>query len=180
MKELSLHILDIAQNSVTANANLIEIKITENSLDDKMTIEIIDNGKGIPNEILKEVTSPFVTSRTNRKVGLGISLFKAAAEMCDGKFEIESTVNKGTKVKAEFKLTHIDRAPLGDMSETIVSLVSANPNIDFNYYYKIDERIFTFDTKAIKRIIEGIPINNIDILIWIKEYIQQGIMEVSK
>jgi aspartate carbamoyltransferase regulatory subunit len=180
MKELSLHILDIAQNSVAAKADLITINIIENSINDKMTIEIVDNGKGIPKEMLKKVTDPFVTSRTNRKVGLGIALFKEAAEMCDGKFEIESAVNIGTKVKAEFRLSHIDRAPLGNMSETMVSLISANTTIDIVYNHRVNEKTFTFDTREIKQKIEGISIDNIDILIWIKEYIQQGIMEVSE
>ena len=122
MNELSLHILDIVQNSLKANAKLIEITINENSKDDSYTIIISDNGHGMDEKTLTQVSDPFYTTRTTRKVGMGTSLFKMAAELCDGTFHIQSTVGVGTKVTASFVKSHVNRAPLGAIEDTITIL----------------------------------------------------------
>ncbi|RKD27988.1 Histidine kinase-, DNA gyrase B-, and HSP90-like ATPase [Caminicella sporogenes DSM 14501] len=180
MKELSMHILDIAQNSISANASLIEIIIDEDIEKDILTIIIKDNGKGMNEEILKRVTNPFYTSRTTRKVGLGIPMFKAAAEACDGFFEINSKMGKGTVVKAVFKYSHIDRAPLGNMVDTLLTLILSNPNIDFIYVHKKNNKSYILNTKEIKEILGEVPINNIDVLKWIKNNLKEGLKDLNE
>ncbi|WIF94409.1 sensor histidine kinase [Caminicella sporogenes] len=180
MKELSMHILDIAQNSISANASLIEIIIDEDIEKDILTIIIKDNGKGMNEEILKRVTNPFYTSRTTRKVGLGIPMFKAAAEACSGFFEIKSKIGEGTTVKAVFKYSHIDRAPLGNMVDTLLTLILSNPNIDFIYVHKKNNKSYILNTKEIKEILGEVPINNIDVLKWIKDNLKEGLKDLNE
>ena len=123
MRELSLNVLDIAQNSIKANASLIEIELSESTEKKELLIGIYDNGKGMTPEQVQSVTDPFFTTRTTRKVGLGIPFFKMAAEMTEGSFEIESEVGVGTRVSAVFRTDHLDFTPVGDMCSTIVILI---------------------------------------------------------
>ena len=142
MKELSLNILDIAENSVSANASLIDILVKESVLNDTMSISITDNGKGMSEEFVKTVTDPFSTTRTTRKVGMGISLLKLVAEQSAGEFSIESQLGKGTVVTATFKRSHIDRPPLGNIGQTISTLVSCILGIDFSYTHVFNDNEF--------------------------------------
>ncbi len=162
MRELSLHILDLAQNSLAAGATLITIKISESPSNNLLSIEISDNGKGIEPERLQDVVNPFYTTRYSRKVGLGLSLFRAAAERSGGSFNLNSRIGVGTEVVADFKYDDIDRAPLGNIADTIITLVIANPETEFYYYHQYEDRIFTFDTRELSRNILrselGIPI----------------------
>lgn len=178
MKELSLHILDIAKNSVKANADLVEILVLEDREQNLLTIEITDNGKGMSEEFLKTVKNPFSTTRTTRKVGLGIPLFMEAAEKCGGDLDITSKIGAGTKVRATFVLDHIDRAPVGDMAGTMVTLVSGSPQIDFIYRHKKNGREFLFDTRSIKEILGGVPMDNPEVMLWTEEYIKDGLKEL--
>ncbi|EYE88454.1 histidine kinase [Fervidicella metallireducens AeB] len=173
MRELSLHIMDIAENSVTAGADLIEITIEENRNEDYLLILVKDNGSGIDEEMLKDITDPFVTTRKTRRVGLGLSLFEAACVRCDGYLKVESKKHYGTKITAFMKYNHIDRAPLGKVEETILSLLLYD-RIDLIYRHIINEKEFIFETKEIKKIV-GEDINSPEILQWIKEYISQNI-----
>ena len=147
MNELSLHILDIVQNSIAADANIITVKIVEDTINDILSIEVTDDGKGMTPKQLEQVTSPFYTTRQTRKVGLGISLFKAAAERCNGKLELFSEQGNGTTMTATFVHSHIDRAPIGNMTETMLTLISSNPLIDFIYIHYLDARQFALDTR---------------------------------
>ncbi len=174
MKELSLNILDIAQNSVVANASIIEIEIKQNTKNNELFIGIYDDGKGMDEEKLKSVTDPFFTTRTTRKIGLGVPLFKMAAEMTGGKFEITSTVGKGTKVMAYFDTSHLDFMPLGDLTSTIVILITMNLHIEFIYRYIKDEIEFVLDTREIKNLLAGVPLDTPDIVQWLKEYINEN------
>jgi K+-sensing histidine kinase KdpD len=175
MTEIALHILDIVQNSITAEAKNIEIEVIESIEKDNLGIIITDNGKGIDSKMLKKVTDPFFTSRTTRKVGLGLSLYKQSAEQTEGSFKIESEVGKGTVVTAIYKLSHIDRPPMGDIAGTISLLVSANPKIDFKYVYCLDKKKYEFDTKEIKQTLEDVPISNPEVQKFIKEMIEENI-----
>lgn len=175
MRELSLHILDIIQNSITASAQMIELTIIEDIRRDLFVIIIFDNGRGIRRDRLSKVTDPFVTSRTTRRVGLGLSLFKEAARRCDGDLEIESTVGQGTKVTAYFKYSHIDRAPLGDIQETLISLIALNPEIHYRYRHIYNEKEFILDTDDIKKELGDIDINRVEVLRWIKEFLDKGL-----
>ncbi len=173
MRELSLNILDIAQNSISAKANLVEIVVEENSSEKTLTIKIIDDGCGMDEEMLERVNDPFCTTRTTRKVGMGIPLFKMAAEMTGGSFEISSTVGVGTSVAARFKTDSIDFTPLGDIDETIVTLVTMNTHIDFLYRLVIDGEEFTLSTKQLKDILGGVPLNEPEVVMWIRGYLKE-------
>lgn len=179
MKELSLHILDIVQNSIRAKATLIEIDVCEDTIKDVLTIEIKDNGRGMDNETVGKVKDPFFTTRKTRKVGLGLPLFEQAAKSCGGKLEIFSKVGEGTTIRASFIRSHIDRAPLGDMASTVVLLVATNPEQDFIYRHRVDDREFVFDTRRIKKIIQDVPISNPMVIDWIKSFLEGNLKEIN-
>jgi hypothetical protein len=151
LRELSLHILDIAENGITAGADCIRIEVTELRTDDVLTIVISDNGHGISTEKLARLQDPFVTSRTTRRVGLGLTLLAAAAERCNGKMEVRAGDAGGTEVRATFQNSHIDRAPLGDMGSTLATLMMGNPQIDFVYKHAIETDEFILDTRELKK-----------------------------
>lgn len=174
MRELSMHILDLAQNSIVAGASLIEIEVIADTQADTLKITIRDNGKGMSPEFLARVEDPFTTTRTTRRVGLGIPMFAEAAHECDGDLTVQSELGKGTSVEATFKLSHIDRAPLGDIASTLIALIAANPNIDFRYRQQLDAEEFVLDTRDIKRELAGVPINENAVLKWIGEYVGQN------
>ena len=174
MKELSLHILDIVQNSIKAKASLITVSVIEDSIKDLMKITIGDNGCGMSEEMAKSVLDPFVTSRTTRKVGLGIPLFKLAAERCGGELKISSEEGKGTELYASFILSHIDRQPLGNMKETVLSLITSYEDIDFYYLHKVDEKTFEVDTREIKNILGGVSFSESEVYLWLSEYLAEG------
>lgn len=173
MRELSLNILDISQNSISAKATVVEIVVDENSADSTLTVKIIDNGCGMSEEMLARVNDPFCTTRTTRKVGMGIPLFKMAAEMTGGSFNISSVVGEGTQVTAVFKTDSIDFTPLGDIDSTIITLVTMNTHIDFLYRLKIDGREFVLDTKQLKGILGGVPLNEPEVVMWMKDYLKE-------
>lgn len=175
MKELSLHILDIAQNSVKANASLIQISIEEDTAADTLRITVADNGCGMDKELLQRVRDPFTTTRTTRKVGMGIPLMEMAAVGCDGSLDIQSQVGVGTTLCAVFGLSHIDRAPVGDMPGTMSVLVSGSPQIDFVYTHTVDDMSFTFDTREIRTVLEGVPLDTPEVANWIQAYVQEGL-----
>lgn len=151
MRELSLHILDIVENGITAGADCIYIEVKELRSDDVLTIVIRDNGRGISAEKLAKLTDPFVTTRTTRRVGLGLSLLAAAAERCDGKMEVRAGNAGGTEVMATFQYSHIDRAPIGDMASTLSTLMMGNPQIDVVYKHAIETDEFILDTRELKK-----------------------------
>lgn len=178
MRELSLNVLDIAQNSITANASLITVEVIENTADSTLVISISDNGRGMSEEQLKSVQDPFFTTRTTRKVGMGIPLFKMAAEMTGGSFNIASKLGEGTKTTAAFKTDSIDFTPLGDMKSTVIMLVTMNTDRDFIYRQKVDDNEFVFDTREIKQILGGVPLDEPDIVSWMRDYIEENIKEL--
>ena len=151
MKELSLHILDVAENGIFAGADFVEIEVDEAREANLLTIVIADNGRGMPDDIITVVTDPFYTTRATRRVGLGLSLLRSAADRCGGLMRIESAPGKGTRISAEFKYDHIDRAPMGDIVSTIITLVMGNPDVDFKYCHQIDEKRFFLSTRDVKK-----------------------------
>lgn len=180
MNELSLHILDICQNSIKANASLIEIIIEEDITQNKYMITIHDDGIGMNAKTLSEVADPFFTTRTTRKVGLGVSLFKMAAEMAGGYLNITSTENKGTSVITAFQHNHIDRAPLGDIEDTLTILIMNEAGINIYYKHIYNKQEFVFDTREVKTVLEGIPLTDYNVIMWVKENIKQGIITIHK
>ncbi len=180
MRELSLNVLDIAQNSVSAGASLVEIEVVEDSENHGLLIGIYDNGKGMTPEQLENVRDPFFTTRTTRKVGMGIPLFKFAAEMTGGSLEIESKVGVGTRVRAYFKTDHLDFTPVGDMTSTVISLVTMNLHMDFVYRRKLDSKEFTVDTRQLKEILGDVPLNEPSIALWITQYINENTKQLTE
>lgn len=179
MQEISLHILDVANNSIRANAKNIEIIVNIDNALDVMTILIKDDGNGMSEIELEKVIDPFFTTRTTRKVGLGIPFFKQSAESTNGSFHIESKLTKGTCIKAVYTLSHIDRLPLGDMTSTIQTLITYNENIDFLYKYTVDNNQFTLDTIELKNILGDVPFNNPEVYTFIKNYLQENHKEIN-
>lgn len=174
MEDLSLHILDIVENSISAGANRIEIRIVEDTVKDILSIEIKDNGKGIGKENLKKVKDPFYTTRKTRNVGLGLSLLAQSAKEAEGDISIKSEEGVGTTIYAFFKHSHIDRKPFGNIADTLIVLISGNPDIDLFYEHRGDDEKYSLDTEEIKAQLEGIPINTPDVIEVIKKDIQAG------
>ena len=172
--------LDIAQNSVSANASLIEIELTEDTKNHDLLIGIYDNGKGMTPEQVENVRDPFFTTRTTRKVGMGIPLFKFAAEMTGGRLEIDSEVGVGTRVRAYFKTDHLDFTPIGDMTSTIMTLITMNLHIDFLYRRKLDSKEFVVDTRQLKEILGDVPLNEPSIVSWITQYINENTKQLPE
>ncbi|MBO5462610.1 MAG: sensor histidine kinase [Clostridia bacterium] len=180
MRELSLNILDIAQNSIVAGASLTEILVKEDTVKNELLIGIYDNGKGMTEEQVRNVQDPFFTTRTTRKVGMGIPLFKMAAEQTGGSFTITSQVGVGTKVEALFKTDSIDFTPLGDMASTISTIVCMNEDKDFIYTRKVDDREFKFSSADIKTILEGVPLSEPSVINWVEGYISEQTEQLFK
>ena len=174
MRELSLNILDIAQNSITANASLITIEVSENTAEQTLLIGIYDNGKGMSEEQVKSVIDPFFTTRTTRKVGMGIPLFKMAAEQTGGSLEIKSELGVGTETRAIFKTDSVDFTPLGDVASTIQMLITMNTDRDFVYKHKVDEKEFVCDTRELKAILGDVPLDTYEVSQWILEFIKEN------
>ncbi|MGF7141739.1 anti-sigma regulatory factor (Ser/Thr protein kinase) [Anaerotaenia torta] len=179
MTEISLNVLDIANNSIRAGADLIEIIIQIQRDQDKLIITIADNGCGMTEDQIRQVEDPFFTTRTTRKVGLGVPFFKMAAQCSGGSFRIESVPGTGTRVVAEFGLSHIDRMPLGDMNSTIHTLITLNTQIDFLYRYQFHDREFTLDTREFRQILGGVPFNTPEVSDYIKEYLKENQYETD-
>ena len=184
MKELSLNILDIVENSTKAKAELICIKITEeNSI---LTIKISDDGYGMSDDTILSVSNPFYTTRTTRKVGMGIPLFRLAAEQTGGSLTISSKQinlypeDHGTVVTASFDMGHIDFTPLGDIISTLLTLIQGHPTIDFVFSHIKPNGSVTLDTREIKSVLENVPIDTFEVLLWIKENLSEQYDEFNK
>ena len=175
MRDLSLHLMDIIQNSISARASKIFVSLHSDTDSGELKMVITDDGVGMDDELLNRVTDPFTTSRTTRKVGLGIPLLKLSAELAGGKLDISSEKNKGTTLEASFSIAHIDRPPLGDISETMMNVVLAHPDIEFELKLRTDSETFTFNSFEVKGRLGEVPITNYEVLNWIREYIDEGI-----
>ncbi len=173
MRELSLNILDIVGNSTKAKATIVAITLTENTKEKTLEIVIEDNGHGMDEDMLKSVTDPFTTSRTTRRVGLGIPFFKMAAESTEGEFSINSTLGEGTLVRALFHTDHMDFVPLGDIGATLALLISGSPDTDFVYTYDRDGDIKELSTLSMREELGGIPLDTPEVILWLNEYTKQ-------
>ena len=173
MRELSLNVMDIAQNSVKAEADLITITVKESDKEDFLHISIADNGRGMTEEQVKQVIDPFFTTRTTRKVGLGVPLFKLAAEQTGGNLTINSTLGVGTTTSAHFVKSSVDMTPLGDINSTVKILIQCNPDIDFVFVHSTDISEFTLDTRELREILAGVPLDTPDVLEWIGEFLSE-------
>jgi anti-sigma regulatory factor (Ser/Thr protein kinase) len=179
LRELALHIMDLAENGLNAGATLIELSVDEDRLANLLTITIRDNGRGIPEKLVNDALSPFFTTRTTRRVGLGLSLFREASRRCEGSFELRSQEGKGTEVCATFRRDHIDLAPLGDMGSTLSCLIMGNPGVDFSYSHRVDDRTFHLDTRHLKAELEGVEINEPEVVQYINTLINESLSELG-
>ncbi|MDO4585471.1 MAG: ATP-binding protein [Planctomycetia bacterium] len=179
MPEISLNLLDVAENSTRAGAKRVRIEVTVDTAADRLTILIQDDGCGMTPEQVAHVTDPFFTTRTTRKVGLGVPFLKYAAESTGGAFSITSEVGVGTTVTATFGLSHIDRMPLGDLTGTIHTLVVYHPEVDFVYKYQYNESSFTLDTEAFRQILGDVPLDSPEVSQYIKEYLTENKQETD-
>jgi len=179
MKNMALHIMDIVQNSIQAKSSEIFIEINIDEAKQSTIVEIIDNGSGMDATYLKKVIDPYTTSRTTRNVGLGIPLLKMNAESTGGSFSIQSNLNQGTKVQAVFNNNHLDCIPAGDIPGVIMLLIGANPTIDFHYLYQTSAGEFKLSTSEVKKTIENIPINDPEVLHFLKEMIQENMENIN-
>lgn len=176
MKELSLNILDIAENSVRAKAKNIKIEIEET--EETILIRISDDGCGMTEDFLKKVTDPFSTTRTTRNVGLGIPLLKLEAELTGGYVDIKSvhesvSQNHGTVTTALFYKNHVDTTPLGDIISTVVTLIQCNPELDFLFRHTMPQKSVTLDTKEMRTMLGEVPLNNAEVIMWLKGYLSE-------
>ena len=178
MRELADNILDIAQNSISAKASLVEIDITVCHETNVVSLCFKDDGCGMSREMAEAVTDPFTTTRTTRKVGLGLPLLKMTAQATGGDFSIDSEIGKGTTVSVSFGLDHIDRPPMGDVPGALFTIVLMNPGIDFLFVYDYDGANFTFDTRVIRETIAPIPLDNPEISAWMKDCLYQEITQL--
>ena len=180
MTELSLNVLDVAENSTRAGASLVTIEVAADTQKDTLTITIGDDGCGMTKEQVEHVTDPFFTTRTTRKVGLGIPFFQYAAESTGGSFHLESQVGKGTTVTAVFGFSHIDRMPLGDINSTIHTLIVYHPETDFLYTYRYNHDSFTLDTREFRQILGDIPFSSPEVSAYIMEYLNENKLETDQ
>lgn len=177
MKELSLNILDVAENSVKAGATLTQILLTEQG--QVLTLEIVDDGCGMSDDAVKSVIDPFYTTRTTRKVGMGIPLLKLACEQAGGELTITSTTEEanpadhGTHVTATFNMDHIDFTPIGDVSATVLTLIQGHPDTDFLFVHQKEGCVVKLDTRELREVLEDVPLNSYDVMEWIRAYVSE-------
>ncbi len=175
MEDISLHILDIAENSVASGASLITISIDDKPAEDSFLITIEDNGRGMTREFAMNVLDPFSTTRTTRKVGLGLSFLAQSARETGGDVRIESVPDRGTVVSASFRPSHIDMKPLGNIADTIITLIAGNPGTHFVFSYRRDSRTYQLDTREICAALEGVPINAAQVLSAVRGDLMEGL-----
>lgn len=179
MRDISMHILDIAGNSIRARASLIKVYLEENTESDTLKLSIDDNGCGMDKETLAKVMDPFFTSHTTRKVGMGIPLLQQNAQATGGHVTIESQLGKGTWLQAIFIRSHIDRPPLGDLCGTISLMVAGNPNVDFCFVHRINKLEYVFDSRQVKSILDGLAITEPKVILFLKEMINENLQEIG-
>ena len=174
MRELSLHILDVLENSIEAEASRIGLNIEEDPERDSLVIEVMDNGRGMSKETIEKVLDPFHTTRKTRHVGLGLPLFAAAARRCDGDLTLQSVPGKGTRLRATFRRSHVDRAPLGDMPSVILAVLLSERPVDLDYVHKVGDREFCFDSSEIRAELGEVPLTHPKVRAWISEFTKEG------
>lgn len=181
LEDLSAHVLDIAENSVMANATEIVIEISENRSEDRLIFSIEDNGKGMSEDFILKVTDPFTTTRTTRRVGMGLPFLKQSAELCDGGLDISSKLGKGTKTTATFRMSSIDRPPLGNVPATMMALLMGSPEIHWIYRHKTDFGEFTLDSDEIIEALDGDRemLRSAEVGLWLREHIKDNLDEIK-
>jgi len=180
LRELALHILDIAENSIAAGASQVAICIRKDTRNDELVITVKDNGQGMDDELIAKVMDPFITSRTTRKVGLGIPLLKQAANACNGDLTIQSQPGKGTLLTAKFQECHIDRMPIGNLADTFLTLLLGTPEVNWVLDYQVNDEIFHFDDTEVKEVLDGMSLTDYRVIEYLTNTIQNGINNINE
>ncbi len=180
MLELSLHILDVLQNSIEAGAKRIELCIDEDQREDILRITVRDDGRGMSREMSQKVLDPFVTTRATRHVGLGLPLLAAAAQRCNGELSVDSTLGVGTTVTATFQLSHIDRAPLGNLVSTLLAVMLSDQDVDLHYTHCVDGRLFELDTRDVRSALGPVPLSHPKVRDWLKSTLKVGLASLQR
>jgi hypothetical protein len=184
MKEISLHLLDIAENSAAADSRNISVHVHEDLFHDRFSASVIDDGRGMDSKTVEQVQDPFYTTRTTRSVGLGIPLLKLAAEQAEGSFSLQSKPGNGTWVEAEFRHSHIDRMPLGDLSSTFLTLLISHPQIEWTFLYRVSDqngksRDFLFESAELMSELGDVSLTEPEVLTFLRSIFEEGIAEVA-
>lgn len=179
MQDLSLHILDIVENSLAAGAGRVEIRIEENLREDRMTLEIVDDGCGMDEEMMRRALDPFFTTKTVRRVGLGLPLLSESCRMSNGELCLQSQPGQGTRVRAVFQRSHIDRKPLGNMTDTLITLIAGHPEVDLLYEHRKGDACFSLDTREIKAGLGDVPLNEPRVISALRSHIREGLEELG-
>ncbi len=175
MREISLHILDLIQNSIEAEATSVKLEIIEDIVNDRMIIRVSDNGRGMNEKMRQLVIDPFITTRTTRRIGLGLPLMDMSTKRCDGYLDINSIPGQGTVIEAMYRHSHYDRPPMGNLPETIKSILVANPELQFFYSHTFNDQSLSVSSQEIADILDGIPLTQPDVLIWLDGYLSESI-----
>ncbi len=179
-RELSQHILDIVENCVKAGATLVRIEIEEDLTEDRLVLAVEDDGSGMDETFVRHISDPWVTTRTTRKVGLGIPFFKQMAEMCNGSFEIRSKKQQGTTVEAIFQHSHIDRPPLGDLIGTLMCIIVGYPQANLLYYHRVDGREFVLDTREVREMLgDEVALSDPEVLAFLRGHLKEGLADLG-
>ncbi len=179
LEDLSQHLLDIAENGVAAGAGRIDMTLEEDREADRLTLTVEDDGRGMDEEFLARVADPFTTTRTTRRVGLGIPFLKQSAELCGGGLTLRSAPGRGTRISAAFRLSSIDRPPLGDLPATVATLLAGNPRIHWIYRHRIDGREYLLDSAELLEVLEDPELfRTPDVCLWVRESVREGIEEI--
>jgi len=179
MQDLSLHILDIAENSINASATEISIKIIEDTRENILSIEISDNGKGMDEETIQKVYNPFFTTKSCKRTGLGIPLLAQSARECGGDLTIKTEKGRGTTIHVSFQFDHIDRKPLGAIGDTLIVLIASHPEIDFIFEHRRNDSIYSLNTSDIRKELEDIPVNSPAVISFIKDAINAWLISTG-
>ncbi len=179
MREISLHILDVARNCIDAAATLIELDVTEDPASDRLEIVITDNGRGMTPETAALASDAFYTTRETRKWGLGLPLLRAACERCEGDLGIQSEPGVGTRVQARLRLGHIDRAPLGDMPAVVQALACESPTVRLCYRHRTPTGLFELDTRSLEEELEEVPLSEAGVLRWLGDFVKEGLNSIG-
>lgn len=179
MRDLAQHITDLFENSVRARARRVTIEIDQQQMTDTLMLRVTDDGCGMPPEVIARVTDPFFTSRTYRRVGLGLPLLEASARRCDGRLVVESEAGRGTVVEATFRLSHIDIPPLGDLGTTLICAVVGHPELEVLYRHAIDGRVFELDSAAIRSGLGGVSLSHPFVIRWLERHISEGLVSTG-
>ncbi|HBT47221.1 MAG TPA: ATP-binding protein [Peptococcaceae bacterium] len=178
MEELALHLLDLMENSLAAGACRLELKIREDIAANLMAIELVDDGRGMEEGEIKAALDPFFTTRTSRRVGLGLSLFRATARQCGGDLTLSSRPGAGTRVAVIMELNHVDRPPLGDMGATIAAALARELPLELYYRHERDGKVFEFSSTRLKEILGDIPFNLAPVLTWVRDFVNGGLQKL--